>query len=759
MPSPIEKYPRAPYNRFRDAREPGGLNDLLARTTPGKITKTFDEPTYLTFRLNFTDENNNVESTNFDKMPMPLFNRYNVRDGDDLRARNYYSSQQYLRDINEMVRSQMMQDFIEGWNELQSNNQWYFQEINGLDNILPVNPEKGMRVSRNDGRLTFKMLEGLDLRVTHLLDIYRKIAWDDTYQRWILPDLMRFFKLNIYITEFRSFHRSNRFNVSPGRQEPLILELMRNFTPVYVIECERCEFDINSIRKIPDSLNVGDPQMREVEFSIKVGNLRERYINPILNYFYYDVITNGFDRSKDSIDDPDSIFPENPTRLSDTNNPNINPVLSDYAKGDILANEDHESGKPFIQSGYVDNIKNSSPNYNVDVDSVNPTDPATWSGNALNFGKAFVENFVESRIDEAKLQKIPGLGISFNEALAALESKNVFTVFGTVRRALSENVTGTFPSSELEENFIDTQFKDFLQGVADSEATDENAVKMQEAANMVLSDNGQWEKIKDLSRATDLVSNALGEINSLNEIQNRNVLKQIYNQEYIPTDIQGGIIYEGVPSSASTTGGDLEGKQIQQPEVGRATADDNPQIESGTRTELGSTDGKLEGGSTISPSAELDSNAGESLERPDDGLGSVADDGYDTVKPSENLGSNAGEGLERPNDGLGSVADDGYDTVKPSENLGSDAGSSLDQPESGLGERAEGGLHKSKPSKDLGSDAGEKLSKPGSGLGNKIEGEPLSRPEPGEAVDDDPIKSDPLQKVSKSKATNSKIEK
>ena len=61
------------------------------------------------------------------------------------------------------------------------------------------------------------------------------------------------------------------------------------------------------------------------------------------------------------------------------------------------------------------------------------------------------------------------------------------------------------------------------------------------------------EEIKDLSKATNLVSDALGEINTLAKIENPNILKNFYNaqqKESIP--VQERMVIEGLPSSAAT---------------------------------------------------------------------------------------------------------------------------------------------------------------------------------------------------------------
>jgi hypothetical protein len=50
--------------------------------------------------------------------------------------------------------------------------------------------------------------EGLDLKIRTLMEFYRKAAWDDVYQRWILPENMRQFKMIIYVFERRTFQEA-----------------------------------------------------------------------------------------------------------------------------------------------------------------------------------------------------------------------------------------------------------------------------------------------------------------------------------------------------------------------------------------------------------------------------------------------------------------------------------------------------------------------------------------------------------------------
>jgi hypothetical protein len=586
--------PTLSQNIFQSFRSPGSFFNGSS-IAGGKLSKNFDEPTYLTFRLSFRAANTNLDLTNYDKMPHPLLEI--SEPVDDINARNFYSTRQFLRDSNEFIREKMLIDFIEKWNTLQQDFQWYFQSISGIDSLLKIDPKRGIRVP-TEGKITLKMLEGLDLRVTHLLNLYRKIAWDDVYQRWILPDMMRYFVMDIYITEFRIFHQSNlkvrdQAPPNPGVYPPsqtfvqkylpeikpryqsvevpeMILSIMDDLMPTYVIHCERCEFDITSLNTHFNDLNVTEPQMTEISFDINVGTITEEYRNPLLDYYYTDRIVNGLERTNEEL----------AIKLSQA----ANAYAYIHPDQDYSEKASHTSGKPFIETS-------GSGSSNLDNASQAIKDP-TWTGKTINFGKAFAENILESAIGKAKMTKIPGLGVSFSEALAAVQSKNVFTVFGIIRQAMTQSLSSTMSSERLEGEIIDSTFRAFLAKLSKSEATDKDSITLSAAANQILNDKGQWEKIKDLSLATDLISDALGEVNIGRGIENPTTLK--YNTalktnsdrskatdlDGIPNLIGESLIYRGMLSTS--TEGNIEGNSI-------------------TRTKLDSTDGDIQKGETSTP--------------------------------------------------------------------------------------------------------------------------------------------------------------
>ena len=544
------------------------------------LSKRFDQPTYLAFKLVFApgrdDWYNGAQTNlNYDRMPHPLFA---PKGNEDVNLRETYSAIDYLLDANEFTRAQMLEEFISKFNKLQTDYQWYFQKIDGIGDLLKVDPKKGMRVT-SDKRLTITTLEGIDLRMSHIMNLYKKIAWDDTYQRWVLPDMMRYFTLKIYISEFRTFHTPNQYdgmgNVDSVYKADgnLFLKVLDNTIPTWVIHCEMCEFDIENIGfDYLNTLNVNEnPEEIALKFGIKVGKMYEEQSYPIFkNMYLIDRTLNGFDRAKNSIINTDEsqttagglgVVTISPLKNFDSTSPDINKNRSKFgsslqiAQNTFYQDAEHESGKPFNESAFDDLSQ-----YDINI---NPTSPNTWISNAINFGKSFVINFVKEKIDKAKMTDIPGLGFSFNEAIAALQSKNVITALGLIRKSVDEVARESIgPSELLGDQIVDSTFRSFLEGVSLSEATDDEQIKLVEAANLALNDSGIWEKIKDFSKATNLIGIDNGEINIYQKIEGENtyknlILEQTKNDRSLATSdsniIDPGPIYEGTPSSAATS--------------------------------------------------------------------------------------------------------------------------------------------------------------------------------------------------------------
>ena len=586
------------YNNFR------GVGQLANRYA---LEKRFDEPTYFTFRLVFANGGdsmyNKANITNdYDTMPHPLFNP-NVSSVGNIPSNaayvpveitTNYSAIKYLEDANEPTRVEMLKEFIEKFNYLQTNYQYYFQSIENVPDLLKVDPTKGQRILNNK-KIIISCLEAVDLRMTYLMNLYKKIVWDDVYQRWVLPDMMRYFSLDIYLTEFRTFHtvegkngygfstdkvpavnspvstpvinqliplknnvKTNIIQNPPATSEPpTFLNILDDILPTWKITCEMCEFDITDVTyEHLNNLNVADmPAEGKVKFGIKIGNIKELQAYPVFKHmFLSDKALNSLKRAQDEISTDEKLVTNRyaypavlqigQNRETELNNSHVsgtpfiertNQNTVDDTKGAVTQPRDFSratnmglEGKLLLPSGAVRESERSEPLlfYNdrsgaAETPPFSPTLPDTWVGNAVNFGMSFAKNAIKSVVDKAKVTSIPKLGVSFSEIQAALQSKNIITAFGLIKKGINQiTQQDSAPSSRLAELQSDQLMREFLIQIRDmtkSDATDKEHQELARAANLALNDNGTWEAIKDFSKATNMVGP--GEVNSPNVLK------------------------------------------------------------------------------------------------------------------------------------------------------------------------------------------------------------------------------------------------
>lgn len=584
-----------PYNNFRRPSEYTAAYNTISRR--------FDQPTYVSFKLVFGsthDWNYNGAGlgtlVNYDIMPHPLF----MPEGnEEINDRVRYSSIDYLKDSNEYTRASMMQSFIVKWNALQYNFPWYFKKIDGVQEMLKVQPKNGQRIL-NDHRLVITAMEGIDLRVTHLLNLYKKIAWDDTYQRWVLPDMMRYFTLDIYISEFRTFHTPNQYNAlgygsieDQYEEGELWLKAMDNTLPTWVIKCEMCEFDLESINfNYLANLGVDEaPDEAGIQFSIKVGNINEMQVYPMFkNMYLLDKSLNGFDRIKetdigvtfnaDTNAAEDTEIEFDSTSLDQNNNRNKGYEVLGIAQDTLGQEKTHLSNTPFNERANdksLYGVTGPGPDgkYFTDDDKYtpDPTKSNTWVGNAAGFAGSYVTGKVDDYVNKLKVNEIPGLGFSPTELQSAIQSKNIFSTLGLLKNGADRAASEILPSELLDQGFdqggVSTEiFKQMLLEISTSQATDEDNIFIKTAAITALNDDNIFAKVNDLSLATDLVGE--GEINVEKNVFNKNypdvVADQTGNDRSTATDLDGGPmsiqlmkIYDGAPSSAATSNTILKG--------------------------------------------------------------------------------------------------------------------------------------------------------------------------------------------------------
>ncbi len=147
--------------------------NLFFESNPYILTQ---DPTVIGFRLMFD-------------WTSPLLN---IEDPD-----NKNTAHSYLLSIGETERAKYLKKFVTVLKYIDSEMSWYFQTIDGLDEAWKrdfISPAKV-------GDITIGCLEDTTLKMTGLIDLYRKACFDYNSVREIVPSNLRKFDLSVYVLD------------------------------------------------------------------------------------------------------------------------------------------------------------------------------------------------------------------------------------------------------------------------------------------------------------------------------------------------------------------------------------------------------------------------------------------------------------------------------------------------------------------------------------------------------------------------------
>ena len=155
--------------------------------TGASINKTlslFQDPAYLGFKLSFVGIDDEEHG--------------GLLGG----ASNKNSARYYLKQIGDDARFYMLDTFVKLLKDVNSSYPWYWQQVSGLDEAW-----KRMDISKPHfhKQIGIECMESLDFRVSALVDLYRKAAFDWTNRREILTDNLRHFEMDITVYDNRQF--------------------------------------------------------------------------------------------------------------------------------------------------------------------------------------------------------------------------------------------------------------------------------------------------------------------------------------------------------------------------------------------------------------------------------------------------------------------------------------------------------------------------------------------------------------------------
>lgn len=250
-------------------------NDINFRK--GIVRDRFDEPTYLTFCLDFTFDENYRDSDFLAVSPL-----FNMAEGKSQSAINYLLARGHADKANQLAVFKKLLQY------LRDDTPWYFQEVQGLDELWrkAIDMTKPMK----GGEITVKTLEAIDLRVTELADLYRNSVYDKQYMRERVPDNLRWFSMDIWVAEFRNLRNTlppllnlgSSLNVSGPNLAGLagagnkLGNVLKNFGYIKM-KCRQCEFDFSESFPGAQAMKIGpDGRTQDTSsFKIKIGWMEE----------------------------------------------------------------------------------------------------------------------------------------------------------------------------------------------------------------------------------------------------------------------------------------------------------------------------------------------------------------------------------------------------------------------------------------------------------------------------------------------------
>ena len=149
----------------------------------------YQDPTYIGFKLLFL----------FDQPGSGLLSEKPLKN----------TAMGYLEKIGDTIRMGYLKSFVKLLKRINEETPWFFQTIEGLDEAWKhMYQEKDYKPILTDRKVIINCLdESVDLRMTALMDLYRKACFDWPNRREVVPANLRRFTVRVYCYEGRFLNR------------------------------------------------------------------------------------------------------------------------------------------------------------------------------------------------------------------------------------------------------------------------------------------------------------------------------------------------------------------------------------------------------------------------------------------------------------------------------------------------------------------------------------------------------------------------
>jgi len=165
-------------------------------TTSGNGLTDIDDPTYLGFTLLFD-------------ITSPLFNGAIQNSAGDTVEQQ--SAIGYLKAVGEGARANYLKAFAQGIQEINTTRPYYWQSIAGIDeawkSLTAMGPDPYVGSKEGEG-IAIACLEAIDLKLTALFTLYKMAVYDSAYKRFVVPQNLRYFDVDVKVGEIRQFKKT-----------------------------------------------------------------------------------------------------------------------------------------------------------------------------------------------------------------------------------------------------------------------------------------------------------------------------------------------------------------------------------------------------------------------------------------------------------------------------------------------------------------------------------------------------------------------
>lgn len=256
----------------------------------GYVTDPYDEPTYLSFGLDFHFEGLDP-LTEYSLWDSPLFAEGN--------AARPNSARSYLGSIGRNDMEDALGTFRALLEFVSTQAPWYFQGITGLENLHAASTDM-FKAKKYDQVLTIDTLEAVDLRITQLANLYRAAIYDKAAMLARVPENLRWFSMDVWVAETRNIrfeipglagNAANALGINTAAINGTVTRLGSSLSGLGLIDdpssttkqfgylkfrCRQCEFDFSRTFAGGSKLEVSTGNTPSSNsFDIKVGYFEE----------------------------------------------------------------------------------------------------------------------------------------------------------------------------------------------------------------------------------------------------------------------------------------------------------------------------------------------------------------------------------------------------------------------------------------------------------------------------------------------------